>query len=312
MQFLKEIKEGKYTWYHTSRAPSEEQRKTLAEAFGFMDHHVESTQQGKTPRPKIAVTKRYLYFVLHIPYLPKNRSKVAVCELNVFVTPTHLVTVASQGQLASLEEFFEATQQESRLSKRRLKHGPGNLCLSVFHTIMQELELLVDKQGEKVDLLHEEIFKTEHHKGFIEVLSLLRYNQIVLSSAIERQVRAFEILVGNTNPFAKFQGNTNARWHVFVEWFQTLSYELSGDMAHLEGLVKTVETLVSHRTNETIKILTVFSVIMLPLSVISGIFGMNFRVIPFSQTSLGFAATVVVMALVAISMLTVFRLKRWL
>lgn len=312
MDFFNKLTSGGVTWYYSNKALNKTQRQELADHFGFYTHHVDSTEQGKTPRPKITANKKYIYFVLHIPYQPKNSSRFSICDLNVFITRSALITIESQGALDALTHYFETTKKSKTTLERRFRNGPANLFLNILIYILSGLEKLLDLQGEKIDALNHVIFHPSQSRKFIEEISRLRYNQIVAYSALEKQTRMFEAQSQNQNPLERHQLKVDYKWNVVMESFQTLTYELAADIEHLEGLVKTFETLVTHRTNETIKILTIFSVILLPLTLISGIFGMNFVIIPGSEHPFGFVITVLLMLLIALTLTLLFKLKRWL
>ena len=78
----------------------------------------------------------------------------------------------------------------------------------------------------------------------------------------------------------------------------------------IEGLAATSESINTLRTNEVMKVLTVISTIMLPMAVISGIYGMNIDVLPFAHSPYSFVITVGAMLLTLCSFLTYFRLRR--
>ena len=80
----------------------------------------------------------------------------------------------------------------------------------------------------------------------------------------------------------------------------------------VEALEQTNESVIAHKQNDILRLLTIFSVILLPLTLLSGIFGMNFDHIPFSNNYHGFVATVTLMAVIAAVMLAFFRVKRWI
>jgi magnesium transporter len=79
----------------------------------------------------------------------------------------------------------------------------------------------------------------------------------------------------------------------------------------VDGLESTNESVISHRQNDVLRLLTIFSVIMLPLTVITGVFGMNVH-FPGFDTHAAFWVIVAGMVVTAVGMLGFFRLKRWL
>ena len=79
----------------------------------------------------------------------------------------------------------------------------------------------------------------------------------------------------------------------------------------IEVLAESADTLASHRINEVMRILTVISVIMLPLTLIAGIYGMNVA-LPFEKSPFTFTAIMILMAIISSVMLYFFRRKKWL
>ena len=80
----------------------------------------------------------------------------------------------------------------------------------------------------------------------------------------------------------------------------------------VEALEATNESVIAHKQNDILRVLTIFSVILLPLTLVSGIFGMNFHHIPLTRDYHAFVATVATMLVIAIAMLGFFRFKRWI
>ncbi|MGE5551086.1 MAG: CorA family divalent cation transporter [Bacteroidota bacterium] len=70
-------------------------------------------------------------------------------------------------------------------------------------------------------------------------------------------------------------------------------------------------TGLSHRLNEVMKTLTIIATIMMPLSVIVGIYGMNFRHMPELESPYGYPLVLIAMLLIAGGMLLFFRHRRW-
>jgi Mg2+ and Co2+ transporter CorA len=79
----------------------------------------------------------------------------------------------------------------------------------------------------------------------------------------------------------------------------------------VEALEDTNESLISHQQNDILYVLTIFSVVLLPLTVITGFFGMNVHFPGFDSFN-GFIATVATMAVIVVGMLGFFRWKKWL
>ena len=80
----------------------------------------------------------------------------------------------------------------------------------------------------------------------------------------------------------------------------------------IDGLAATSESLATQRTNEVVRALTIISTIMLPLAVISGIYGMNIAGLPFAGPPWAAVFAGFLMVVVAGGMLALFKLRRWI
>lgn len=300
----------KFEWFHYDKPLTDKNKKYLSEKFRFSKQDLDSCKQQKTPRPKVKSTKNYSFLVFHIPYRPQNSKKMSVCELNVFVTKTSLVTVESKGDLSALNRFLESTQKSKKMKESRMSNGPGGLLVKLLVAILTEVEEVIDKQGIMIDKLHNEVFGVGVAKRFVERVSLIRYNQVVINNALERQMHLLGQYRGENDPVMAFQKDDDLGWIRVLDLVQSLVYEITSDMRHLEGLMRTFESLVSYRTNDIIKTLTIFSVTLMPLTLITGFFGMNFLSGQgLDQQSLFMVAAL--MAFVGFWMLFVFKLKKW-
>jgi magnesium transporter len=87
---------------------------------------------------------------------------------------------------------------------------------------------------------------------------------------------------------------------------------LEDDKDVIEGLSDTNDSLTNTRTNDVIKALTILSVIMLPMTLLSSVYGMNFDLIPLSSHPYGFWITIGLMVIIALGMVAFFKLRRWI
>ncbi len=80
----------------------------------------------------------------------------------------------------------------------------------------------------------------------------------------------------------------------------------------IDGLQETNESLITHKINDVMKILTIFSVILLPLTLLSGIYGMNLEQLPLAEHPLSFWIILIFMMIIVLGMLYYFKKKKWL
>ena len=211
------LKRAGQCWYHFDKPLTSEDEDFLADKFPFSREDINNCKKKKTPKPKVNATSKYSYFIFHIPYLPRGSGNFAICELNVFVTNSVLVTVESRGNLVTLNEYLEKTQSSSNLADSRFKFGCAGLFVKLMRAIFSSLEELIDHQGEDIDRLHREIFSKRLAKKFVEHISVIRYNQVLAHNAIERQVHIFDQYRGAGNPLNRLMEKRSNGWNNILD-----------------------------------------------------------------------------------------------
>lgn len=299
-------------WYHYDQALTQEDQKFLISQFRFNQDDLDDCHSQKSRRPKIRRYKNYTYLIFHIPYKPSRSDHFAICELNVFITRNSLVTIESIGNIPALNFYLKRTLKSKKAIQSRFSSGSAGLFSKLVINILDDLHQLIDTQGDQIDKLQQEVFKKHFAKRFIETVSIIRYNQIVTQNSLERQLHIFDQFRGEENPLSRFSINGKNNWSKTIESLQSALYEVESDIDHLEGLVTTFESLVTYHTNEVIKILTVFSVLLMPLTLVSSIYGMNFIHMPLLHDPLGFIIISAIMIVIASIMTLVFKLKKWI
>ena len=103
----------------------------------------------------------------------------------------------------------------------------------------------------------------------------------------------------------------NVRYTDLLEHIRRVTKFAINQQHEVQSLVQLHFSAVAHRTNEVMRTLTVVTAIFMPLSLIAGIYGMNFINMPELHTHLGYFVTLAAMALLATGLLLLFRLKKW-
>ena len=213
MQEFKHLQYQNLNWYHFNQALSPEDQDFLHDTFSFSRSDLEYCRSKKSPRPRLTLTKKYLYLIFHIPFKPFGTSRLKIAELNVFVTPTTLITIESKGNLAALDHFLLQTQKSKKLLQSRFSSGMATLFSKLILKILSALEEDIDQQGEHIDRLHREIFEKRLAKKFVETTSTIRYNQVLSQHAISRQIRFFDQYKGDKNPLIPFNHSSKTNWN---------------------------------------------------------------------------------------------------
>lgn len=298
-----------YSWLNLKN-PKKDEVNHLAEKYNIHHLHLEDALNVKTQTPGYDVHRDYIHFVFHFPALDKKRGKIFTCEMDVFLKEDFLLTITTE-RIPFLNRLIRRLSKEKRRNQF-LKRGPKYLLYSIIDKgidwMFEELDLL----GEELNKIDKEVFEavSEEPSQTIRDISLLRRNLVIFQTAIKPQIVLFSNL--EQGRVKRLNNDMRHYWGKATDHLKRLD-ERADDYRELtEGLSQNLESLLSHRTNEIIKILTVFSVIMLPLTLLSGIYGMNLIYLPLAKHPAAiFIITLFMLSLVAV-MLGWFKSKKWI
>lgn len=229
---------------------------------------------------------------------------VPTIKLAAFLSPDRLVTV-HRAPLRGVETVRRRVVDHGR----QLPGGAAQLLWSICDEMMDQYFPLVETIGNEVEKLEEKVVD-EPHKDQLELLLAMRRQLSTLRRTMLPHRQVFQHLA---NSRAGWLGDTGA-----LNFRDTLDnvLRLIDDIDQQRDLLTNVKdtwlSIVAQRTNEIMRVLTVFSAIVLPLSLIAGIYGMNFTFMPELDEMWGYPMSLGLMAGVAAVMLFWFRRKRWL
>ncbi len=259
-------------------------------------------------RPKIDEYDNYLFIVMHFPVFNKATRRLGRTEVDIFVGRGFLVTV-SDGTLKPLAEDFDNSEIDEGLRSQFMGRGSYYLLYMLIDDLVDYCFPILDKQNHNVLDIEERIFDV-NARAMVREISILRRNLLNFRSTIKPQMKIITSLERKDWEFLR--GDLEVYWGDVSDHAVQIWERLEDLWEVVEGLSTTLESLTSQRINEVMKILTIFSVIMLPLSVISGIYGMNLRQLPLASHPLSFVIIIGIMASIVVGMLAYFSRKGWL
>jgi len=309
---LAELHGDGLTWIHLE-APTHEEVQLLAARFGWHPLDVEDVL-SRRERPKVdAYTEAegagYLFAVLHFPVYDAAVGRLNAGELDVFVGPDYLVTLPTV-ELRPVSRLFQRCYDSEELRHNLFSRGSGRLLYEILDDLYDYCFPILDKIAFKLRQIDEEIDDIEPrakervrdiHKVKQEIIS---YRKIVRPQRptlrqLERGVERF------------LPEELELYFDDIVDASERIWDLLDNYKEVVEALEDTNESLISHQQNDILYVLTIFSVVLLPLTVITGFFGMNVHFPGFDSFN-GFIGTVATMAVIVVGMLGFFRWKKWL
>jgi len=302
---LQTITYGKVSWTNMEN-PTTEDIEVLRRNFSFHPLDLEDCL-SKIERPKIDEYDDYLFIVMHFPIYDLDQQVSQPAEVDFFIGVNYLVTV-HDGRLKPIVQLFEDCRAYEQTRQRHMGAGASRLLHSVIDKLVDYCFPILAKVDHNIQTIEDEIF-TEHMRQIVQRISVVRRDIIALRRVIKPQLAIVANLEHVDRPFIR--EDLDVYFGDIHDHLQKAWEELEDHREVLEGLSETSESVISYRINDVIKILTIISVMMLPLSLISGIYGMNV-LLPGQGSPWAFIAIIAAMALVVLAMLAFFKKKNWL
>ncbi len=282
----------------------------LEEHFGFFHPLDLEDVLSRNQRPKIDEYDTYLFIVLHFPVFDRSVGRLNAGELDIFVGQDFLVTIPNT-PLQPVEYLFERCRRKEELREQNFSRGSGYLLYRVVDDSFDYCFPMLRKIGNKLDAVENEIFEGRSEEVVRDISNVKQ--EIINFRKVVRPQRT--VLIDLEHSKQRFLAPTEGELEVYFDDIQD-SHERIWDLLEnykevIEALEDTNESVISHRVNDILRVLTAFSVIILPLTLIASLWGMNVGV-PGAGDSEDFYAIVGGMLVLLVVMLVYFRRRGWL
>ena len=302
---LAELSGDGLTWVHLT-SPDAVEASELAERFGWHALDLEDVL-SKRQRPKIDEYSEYLFVVLHFPAYDKAIQRLNAAELDVFLGPDFLITLPNV-ELLPVTRLFRRCEDDEDLRQTLFSKGSGYLLYHVLDDLFDYCFPILDKIGFKLDSIEDDVLEGRSEEA-VRDISNAKQEIISFRKIIKPQRPALRLLERRVERFLPEE--LELYFDDLVDASERIWDLLDNYKEVVEALESTNESVISHRQNDVLRVLTIFSVVLLPLTLISGIFGMNV-LFPGEHTHAAFWVIVGLMVGTIVSMVAFFKYKRWL
>jgi magnesium transporter len=292
-------------WIHVDR-PRQADRDWLASEFGFHPLDLEDVA-SRNQRPKLDVYDDYLFLVIHFPVFDKASGRLLTSELDLFVGPDFLITLPNE-PLPPLDAMFARHAARDEVREPTFSKGSGYLLYRIVDTCVDASFPMLRKTGAKLEEIEDDIFEGRSSEIVRDISTVKQ--EIINFRKIVRPQRAVLGDLERTKQryladeleiyFDDIQDAAERIWDILENYKEVV-----------EGLESTNESVLSHRLNDSVRILTAASVVLLPLTLIASIFGMNVAV-PGEGDLTAFWAILAGMGLLLVALVVYFRQRGWL
>lgn len=302
----REIQFGKLTWIDV-QDPDLQSLQKLQQKHGFHELDIEDCL-SENQRSKVDEYDDYLFIILHLPFLDKRKDTVKAGEVDLFIKNNVLITI-HWGALKPISDLFDECERRESSRKKYMGLSTGYLLYELLDQLFSSVFPVLDSIESDVGRLERDAFSDTMERDMLRDILFVKKN-IITSRRVVLPLRTVVGQIEHKNK--KFlPDELDVYFDDIMDKVEKIWSNLENLQELIESLQDTNESIIAHTSNRVVKTLTVFSVVMLPLNLLAGMYGMNVD-LPFAEHEHMFLFLGVGMLLVLAALLTIFKVKRWI
>lgn len=273
------------------------------------DIHPLAIEEFVTPtfRPKATQYPNCVFLTIHIPLFDTKARTTYPGELDIVLTKDHLITGHNKN-IYQLDDFFSKLSESEGFRRLHMNESPAHLLYAVLEMLLESCFPRIDHIHKKLENIEEQVFNDKEKEMVFEI-SVVKRDILNFRRTLKPQRHIIESLAQmktefiptELSPYFQDLVGTNIRlWNA-----------LESNKETIESMEETNNSLLSNKLSFTMKVLTVFSAIMMPMTVYSNILAMSAD-IPFGKSPHAFVIHVSIMIFMSICTIVIFKAKKWL
>lgn len=302
---IKEIKSNKHIWIDIEK-PSRNKLLELKKEYNFHSLDIEDVLTY-TQRPKIEKYKEYYFLILRFPVYNKKSKEFSISEVDLFVGKKYFISI-HRGDVEPIVKFIKACATNPEIKKENCQSS-GVILYNILKNLFLYCFPIIDHINDDIDIIEKNIFKNME-KEMVEDILRVKRNIITLRRIIGPHRKLMDILEQNGTNLLR--PKMDIYFSDVTDYVERIWDILDNQRETIISLENTNETLISHRSSEIVKTLTIFSAILLPLTLIASIYGMNTKDTPFIDHPNSFWIIMSGMVITVLAFLIYFMRKKWL
>ncbi|MBI3244235.1 MAG: magnesium transporter CorA family protein [Chloroflexi bacterium] len=257
--------------------------------------------------PKLDHHDDYLFMVVQMPVHDDKAQFSRPVEVDIFVARGTLVTSHS-GQLPPLDDLFTQAQKDADARERLMGRGASPLLYHLLDAFIGYNFPLVQRLDHEIHHIEDNLFSNDT-RHILNEIALVRRELIALRRILRPQLDVIASLATGNWPF--IHDDLTLYWGDINDRLKQTQSMLDEHIEVVDGLSDTIDTLASHRIDEVVRVLTIITVLTLPLTLLSTIFSMNV-VLPFKEHPASFYVVIAFGVALTAALVWYLRQRRWL
>lgn len=258
-------------------------------------------------RPQIFKGNDYLFLILHFPTFKDD--KIVPGEIDFFIGHGFLITLHNNN-LKALNDFFNLSKKSPDSLLSYSIESSAILLYEILEQLINNCYELLDLNSIRLDEVEDLIFSNEQKKAVTMILTIRR-NIINIRKIMQNHKNIFQQLMIMESTLVN-QISIKKYYNSLVEHSKRIWERLDIQKEMIDVLNNTNESILSDFMTNIMKTLTIFSVIVFPLTLLAAIFGMNAKYMPFVDSPFGFWIILSIMFIGSLGMVFYFIRKRWI
>jgi len=256
-------------------------------------------------RPKMEDFEDYIFVVVKMIYYDDKDNEIRAEQVSVILGSNFVISFQEKEG-----DVFDPVRERIRKGKGRIrKMKPDYLAYALVDTIVDHYFVVLEKLGEKIEDMEEELV-TNPTAETLQTIHTLKRELIFLRKSVWPLREVINVLERGESSLINESTGIYLR-DVYDHTIQVIdTVETFRDM--VSGMLDIYLSSISNKMNEVMKVLTIIATIFIPLTFVAGVYGMNFKYIPELEWHWGYAAALILMGIIAFVMVLYFRRKRWL
>lgn len=257
--------------------------------------------------PKLDHHDHYLFLVVQMPYWDSRERISHPAEVDIFIAH-HVLVTSHRGELRWLTEMYETAQQNPDKREEWMGQGASPLLYHLLNDLVDSCFPIVHRVQSDLRHIEDNLFSNDT-RHLLHEIAILRRDIIVLRSIFQAQHGTIDALIRGNWSF--IQEHLDPYWGDISDHLTQLCALIDMYGQVIDGFSDTVDTLASHRIDDVMRVLTITTVLTLPVTLLATVFGMNV-VMPFSDHPVLFFSIILFGIVLTIWLVWFLNKRHWL
>lgn len=242
-------------------------------------------------------------------FMQEKKKRIRTAHVNFYIGEDFVVVLHDE-KTPLIDFIFSECQKTLKKRKELMGFGPSYLFYRIADLLIDSTFGVMSEIVSTIEKIDIDSLEEHPPTDIVEDISLTRRNIVVFNSMIKPSLNVFSDI--RQEKYPGFKESSITPWSSIYNHLEKIRYRLEGSRELIEGLSISHESLLTARTNQIIKVLTMFTAVMLPLTLITGIYGMNILDLPYANKHFALDLIAISMGILSMVMIIGFKIKKWL